>query len=960
MKKKLFYLTLIYFSIMLTNLGTIKAEEPNMKIEYEGGGKATWAVSDACVTRQVGKVFGVKITLMNSSIGNRQAYFVIRNYNAFDITHIPDGKEGELAELISEGKIDESKSNQILELSGTFNSDFDTATGEYFKNSLNNESVSKILRIFFGDNYSSEINNSKNDNAYFKIEPIYAFESCDYDTNIYPGGTPQKFFVVGTTRTIRNAIIDASNNHVFNMNKDNIPKYDIWRFVYGFSLNNDVTIGTDTYKKVDVVNIKQEDNYVLTELDKIMYDYWDHGGYGLNIMKVKDVVNYFVCDYNNYDHFKNNILYGPDNSNGGADGKTNCCKDTSIINQGGTHFYIDHPECIEPAEYVFNGATCSYTQSVKSTLKTKDKNSSNIWAKIFANMYNEDKKNITNYLKKKITDDVTLICEEDITITYPAFVDKKIIKGGFFVWPKIGELRINSTVQCRPYVDIFTSNSLNLNDISNKIKKQIQEYSLEADFKLEYSDSEYGKGLVFDIGTKGKIESIKDNPTTLYDKSYDIDYDSSNNTIDTINELKNIVYKFNAQTTYKLPTTYRFQNIETLKYAKDVDSVPNEMVSHYNDRKEGVLPISYNYSDGEKGNVKIYFQYIGGNKNINIKNVKDSENKTANSNYTCEYTITDDKTNNPCTCPSGTKNSGIDITKLLCEANEENFDGTKTKEYYSCPLLQEKYCDDPNLVCKCDDGKYLGIVTNKDKCDSLKKSCNSTNNVNITCSEGNNILISQACSEDESCKNYFCNINNTNTCRYECPKDSDNPGKDITREVFAYFAKEIMTNETNKKNLNYNEMLEIAHQTVSGKSFGFSNTCWNTNKKPNTNIVYRTISLDNPFPGKDGEGRTPGTNWYEYSYKYLDDNNKIVSRSVSGNELYTEKKPIYVIELTPTIIKNIRNYNNNHKYDDFELDCKSYGNGKCISSFLHDNEYFSLSGTCSKATNKNKFDECIK
>ena len=384
------------------------------------------------------------------------------------------------------------------------------------------------------------------------------------------------------------------------------------------------------------------------------------------------------------------------------------------------------------------------------------------------------------------------------------------------------------------------------------------------------------------------------------------------------------------------------------------------MVSHYNDRKEGVLPISYNYSDGEKGNVKIYFQYIGGNKNINIKNVKDSENKTANSNYTCEYTITDDKTNNPCTCPSGTKNSGIDITKLLCEANEKNFDGTKTKEYYSCPLLQEKYCDDPNLVCKCDDGKYLGIVTNKDKCDSLKKSCNSTNNVNITCSEGNNILISQACSEDESCKNYFCNINNPNTCRYECPKDSDNPGKDITREVFAYFAKEIMTNETNKKNLNYNEMLEIAHQTVSSKSFGFSNTCWNTNKKPNTNIVYRTISLDNPFPGKDGEGRIPGTNWYEYSYKYLDDNNKIVSRSVSGNELYTEKKPIYVIELTPTIIKNIRNYNNNHKYDDFELDCKSYGNGKCISSFLHDNEYFSLSGTCSKATNKNKFDECIK
>ena len=29
----------------------------------------------------------------------------------------------------------------------------------------------------------------------------------------------------------------------------------------------------------------------------------------------------------------------------------------------------------------------------------------------------------------------------------------------------------------------------------------------------------------------------------------------------------------------------------------------------------------------------------------------------------------------------------------------------------------------------------------------------------------------------------------------------------------------------------------------------------------NLNVVFRPISLSNPFPGIDGKGRTPGSNW---------------------------------------------------------------------------------------------------
>ena len=39
----------------------------------------------------------------------------------------------------------------------------------------------------------------------------------------------------------------------------------------------------------------------------------------------------------------------------------------------------------------------------------------------------------------------------------------------------------------------------------------------------------------------------------------------------------------------------------------------------------------------------------------------------------------------------------------------------------------------------------------------------------------------------------------------------------------------------------------------------------NSKKMLDLDIVYRIIDLDNPFPGKDGNGRYPGDNWSKYS-----------------------------------------------------------------------------------------------
>lgn len=95
-----------------------------------------------------------------------------------------------------------------------------------------------------------------------------------------------------------------------------------------------------------------------------------------------------------------------------------------------------------------------------------------------------------------------------------------------------------------------------------------------------------------------------------------------------------------------------------------------------------------------------------------------------------------------------------------------------------------------------------------------------------------------------------------------------------------------------------------------------------------TNIIFRPISLSNPFPNvKSGaEYRTMGANWNEeLADTYIKNN-----RGTSDYNVYT-LKPMYTITLTPSTIKEIREYNNNHNYNDSSFDCS---NDTCVSNFL--------------------------
>ena len=102
------------------------------------------------------------------------------------------------------------------------------------------------------------------------------------------------------------------------------------------------------------------------------------------------------------------------------------------------------------------------------------------------------------------------------------------------------------------------------------------------------------------------------------------------------------------------------------------------------------------------------------------------------------------------------------------------------------------------------------------------------------------------------------------------------------------------------------------------------------------NVIYRTIDLKKPFPGKSGSTRQTGTNWCKYdttNKTYICDGtaidnssrNQLVytqiinNRGVTGNSIYNSNvEPLYEVELDSNAIKVIRTDNKKHDYDSWK------------------------------------------
>lgn len=137
-------------------------------------------------------------------------------------------------------------------------------------------------------------------------------------------------------------------------------------------------------------------------------------------------------------------------------------------------------------------------------------------------------------------------------------------------------------------------------------------------------------------------------------------------------------------------------------------------------------------------------------------------------------------------------------------------------------------------------------------------------------------------------------------------------------------------------------------------------------KQSGLNVIYRPISLSQPFPGENGKNRVSGENWTADDIKKYITNN----RKVSENNVYN-KTPLYSFTLDAKAIRNIRNYNKGKRslgnytvnqkegYSDFNLKCSEKNPGKrCISNFIKNITTLGVKVNSSTCKNSNDFYGC--
>lgn len=298
--------------------------------------------------------------------------------------------------------------------------------------------------------------------------------------------------------------------------------------------------------------------------------------------------------------------------------------------------------------------------------------------------------------------------------------------------------------------------------------------------------------------------------------------------------------------------------------------------------------------------------------NIYVNSLGHAGNFTSNANqkqYSCNYSVHNGPSDE-CVCPEGTKHAGKD---LYCEI----YKAGSTTTTLTCADAQVLYCDQEDFYDEvCTDEKY----------------CPNDSSIKLTACMNNGYSYSY-------CVDTLCYGGGDKD--YHCPKGTYNDGMDIKPCVFANIG------------MGLEKAIKYCQDTVCPYKGGI-------------NIIYRPISLRNPFPGKDAIGsainfsldnrksRYPGSNWNSAT---LVKNEILYNRKTEGNSVY-DKEPLYSFVLTADVIKNIRDYNNSQEksggYADYTLECKGSNGLACLSNqFLRNNNSGLVGGKCSKASGNN-------
>jgi len=429
------------------------------------------------------------------------------------------------------------------------------------------------------------------------------------------------------------------------------------------------------------------------------------------------------------------------------------------------------------------------------------------------------------------------------------------------------------------------------------------------------------------------------------------------------------------------------------------------------DRGEGVVSTSLRDKILVGNNIKKYELKITG-----VKLGTNNQFGEKITNYTCNYSVTDN--GDDCVCPDGTTNAGVSIKylkKQLCESEQGtenktcvdwqndlcNYDGTNGNEIEECTVTNKFYCIDSKNskkdnpikidITSCVRSLMASTGSNLEesitKCTNAQSKC--TNEYCINSKTGEQILIKDclennsrmACYEKYGCLLDICEPGKC--CTGKCNWTYKNLEKmvygiqtcnnDGRTNQYCGFEVYCSTDKTTSKSakqcieqqLNTNDVLKKISTGLNQSELQRAITACETKVcSVNSKIVYRTIDLTNPFPGKSDKrnevgfsllnqkSRTPGYNW---NSKNTVKEKILNARGVEGYNLYN-KQPLITITLTPNDIKEIRKYNEKTAYNDFKLKCVNNDeSSSCISYFLH-----SSSTTLGKNLNIKGVSNCTK
>lgn len=447
-------------------------------------------------------------------------------------------------------------------------------------------------------------------------------------------------------------------------------------------------------------------------------------------------------------------------------------------------------------------------------------------------------------------------------------------------------------------------------------------YNFESSTSISYGDPEYGKNNQIQLNGSTSYSCEGCNSDLKYQDILAI----SNGDIGKIYEnlyatMNDKIITIQADATYYLPAGYQYIDKGTGKPLKNPVNGQSIPVGYT------FLPISFN-AKATNYDLKIYVNSLGEDGKFT-----DSANSQS---YVCNYEVTK-APSSECVCPVESQLAGSDLSVLVSASNGAMTCADAQAKY--CGGIEKYYCpsDQSIEITSCiREGKWLNTC--------IEENCPGANS-NTYCPNDSSIKLNACVNSGHSyqyCVDNLCNINNQPD--YHCPKGTYNDGMDIKPCVFANI------------DMGLEAALQYCKDTVCPYKGGI-------------NIIYRTISLRNPFPGKTAgvnksnttmnfsldnlNGRYPGSNWNSQT---LVKNQILFNRNVEGNKVY-EKEPLYTFILDTNTIKEIRKYNNQQEksggYADWTLECNSKGVACISNNFVRNAQYGIVSGVCSTTSHGN-------